>query len=327
MDEKRLSVALCTYNGEQYLQEQLDSIASQTRLPDELVVCDDASTDKTTKIVASFQSKVSFPVRLYLNQENLGLWINRGKAIEYCTGDIIVFCDQDDVCKLNRMEIILSAFSENIEAGYVFSDADLVNENLQSLGATLWKAQQLKHLIKEYKCYSNQARILLKQNLAWGATLAIRSCLKNFVLPISPFYYMDDSWIALIASCAGYYGIPLSASLIYYRQHQTQLAGGLNTLSQKLKRARSPKDIEIFKRQIKGLMDAKNHLLTIQNMLHKDTSTELKLIQEKAEHFSQRVLIRSSTNFPLKLKATISEVLTGKYHRFSNVWYSIAFPM
>jgi len=324
MDKQRVSIAMCTYNGTRYIQEQLDSIATQTRLPDELVVCDDRSSDSTIEILKAFMSKVSFPVHLYVNEENLGLCKNREKTISLCTGDIIVLSDWDDVWKPDKIEKILVVFAENLEAGYVFSNAELVDESLIPLGTTLWESKGFNSLLEEYSHPDNQVRILLKQNLVWGATLAFRSSIKNIVLPISPFYYMEDAWIALLASCAGFYGIPLSDSLLYYRQHPTQLAGGTNTLSQKFKRAQNPKDTEFFEIMVQGLLDAKNRLFLMQNTLDKDISLELNLIQEKADHFSKRVFIRSSRNLISKVKAMAPEILTSKYHRFSNSWQSVA---
>lgn len=323
MDKPYVSIAMCTYNATQYLQEQLDSIATQSQLPDELVICDDRSSDNTIEIIKSFTAKVSFPIRLYINEENLGLCKNREKAISLCTGDIIILSDWDDVWKPNKIERLVAAFAENLEAGYVFSDAELVDESLKPLGDTLWESRKINRVIKQYRNHNLQARVLLKQNLVWGATLAFRSSIKNLVIPISPFYYLEDAWIALLASCAGFYGVPLSDSLLYYRQRAAQTVGGKNTLDQKFKRASNPQDVEIFKRQVQGLVDAKTRLLLIQSSLNKDISQELNQIQEKAEHFSKRVSIRSSSNFAFKVKDIGSEVLTGKYHRFSNSWQSV----
>jgi len=323
MEKKYVSIAMCTYNGTQYIQEQLDSIAAQTRLPDELVICDDISNDNTIDIIKSFADKSQFPIRLYINDENLKLCKNREKVISLCTGEFIILSDWDDVWKPHKIEKILTAFLENPEAGYVFSDAELVDENMKPLGPTLWKSRKFDSLIQTYKNPDDQARVLLKQNLVWGATLALRASIRDIVIPLSPFYYLEDAWIALLASCSGFYGVPISDSLLYYRQHSSQTAGGKNTLDQKLKRAKNAQDVDVFKKQVQGLVDAKERLLLMQNTLNKDLSQELSLIQEKAEHFSKRVSIRSSNNFFIKVKDAGSEALTGKYHRFSNSWQSV----
>jgi len=110
MSKQFLSVAMCTYNGEQYLQEQLDSIIAQTRLPNEVVVCDDGSTDATLQILDEFQETAPFPVRIYRNGTRLGPTKNFEKAIKLCSGNVIALSDQDDVWmphKLERLEEVL----------------------------------------------------------------------------------------------------------------------------------------------------------------------------------------------------------------------------
>ena len=92
-----ISIALATYNGERYIEKQLDSIAQQTRLPNELIIFDDASNDTTADIIRNFSQNVPFLVRLDINQERLGSTRNFEKAIRVCNSDIIFLCDQDDV--------------------------------------------------------------------------------------------------------------------------------------------------------------------------------------------------------------------------------------
>src|SRR5579862_5382051 len=93
----RVSIALCTFNGEQFLGEQLASLARQTRLPDELIVCDDGSQDGMLPLVERFARRVQFPVQLSINSRRLGVTANFARAISECTGDLICPCDQDDV--------------------------------------------------------------------------------------------------------------------------------------------------------------------------------------------------------------------------------------
>ena len=97
MATPRLSIAMCTYNGARFLSEQLESIAVQTRLPDELIVCDDRSTDGSVEIIRNFALHAPFEIRLEINTNNLGSTKNFEKAIGLCKGEIIALADQDDV--------------------------------------------------------------------------------------------------------------------------------------------------------------------------------------------------------------------------------------
>lgn len=107
--ESSVSIAMATYEGEKYLQEQLDSLATQTLLPCELVVTDDGSTDQTLAIVENFARTAPFPVRIYQNEERLGFGDNFIKAASLCTGDIIAFCDQDDRWLEQKIQICVEA--------------------------------------------------------------------------------------------------------------------------------------------------------------------------------------------------------------------------
>ena len=99
---------MCTYNGEPFISKQLESIASQTVLPDEVVICDDGSTDDTIMLVERFSSHVGFEVRLYENPTNLGFIGNFSKAMSLCSGDTIFLADQDDVWLDRKIEVYLN---------------------------------------------------------------------------------------------------------------------------------------------------------------------------------------------------------------------------
>ena len=87
-----ISIAMCTYNGSRFLGEQLKSLAEQTMLPSELIICDDASTDATSAIVKGFADEAPFPVRLIRNEVTLGSTKNFEKAICLCAGEAIALC-------------------------------------------------------------------------------------------------------------------------------------------------------------------------------------------------------------------------------------------
>ena len=105
MNKTAISVAMATYNGGRFLQEQLGSLARQTLLPFELVVCDDGSTDGTLDLLLRFQAGAPFPVRIHSNETRLGAGFNFLSALGRCTGDLVAFCDQDDIWKEQKLSV------------------------------------------------------------------------------------------------------------------------------------------------------------------------------------------------------------------------------
>jgi len=103
MSDPLISVAMCTYNGARYVREQLESIVRQTAAPDEVVICDDASTDRTAQIVEIFLAHSAMRVRLIRNTGTLGCTGNFQRAIRLCRGDIIVLADQYDIWKPEKV--------------------------------------------------------------------------------------------------------------------------------------------------------------------------------------------------------------------------------
>ena len=136
---QRISVALRTYNGERFLSRQLASMQQQTRLPDELVICDDCSTDHTVEILQDFAASAGFPVRLTRNQSNLGFVANFERAIQLCQGDLIALSDQVDIWDSTRLQRSEQEFLEHPEVGLVFSDADIIDDQDQPTGTHLWQ--------------------------------------------------------------------------------------------------------------------------------------------------------------------------------------------
>jgi glycosyltransferase involved in cell wall biosynthesis len=222
----KISIALCTYNGERYLLEQLKSIASQTLKPDELIVSDDKSADKTLDILYLFKEICLFPMYIYENESKLGTMRNFEKIIQLCEGEIIVLSDQDDIWKPDKLEKISAEFEKSPDIGYVFSDAELVDEQLTHIQRRLWKSLGFQGVRYRQFVRGDQFSCLFRRNIVTGATMAFRSSLKNLILPFPlDTAWLHDGWIAIIASSAGMYGRPLPEPLVLYRQHSGQQIG------------------------------------------------------------------------------------------------------
>src|ERR1700733_1526664 len=228
--QNRISVALCTYNGERFLSQQLASIAKQTRLPDELVVCDDRSMDQTVAMVREFAASVSFPVKIVQNSATLGSTRNFEQAILLCEGDLIALSDQDDIWYPNRLQRSEQEFLAHPQAGLVFSDADLIDEEDRPLGKTLW--QRLGFVGKLNRdLLAGQLVVLAKHRFVTGATVMFRADLCNRFFPIAQGW-IHDEWISLITAAFSDLR-PIDQPLIRYRIHSSQQVGFQNKLEQR----------------------------------------------------------------------------------------------
>lgn len=127
----RISIAMTTYNGARYLNDQLDSFSVQTKLPDELVVCDDKSSDNTINILDDFKRTAPFDVKIICNEENIGYTKNFQKALSLCSGDLIFLSDQDDVWLSDKVEIMSSYFNENRDIYVLLADMIIVDRDLK----------------------------------------------------------------------------------------------------------------------------------------------------------------------------------------------------
>ncbi|HEX5257603.1 MAG TPA: glycosyltransferase [Sphingomicrobium sp.] len=107
-----VSVAMATYNGAKYIREQLDDLAGQTRLPAELVICDDGSSDDTLAIVEEFAAAAPFPVHIHRNPERLGYRANFIKCAGLCRSDLVGFCDQDDRWHARKIDVMARVFED-----------------------------------------------------------------------------------------------------------------------------------------------------------------------------------------------------------------------
>jgi glycosyltransferase involved in cell wall biosynthesis len=312
-----ISLAMCTYDGAKYLQEQLTSIMTQTRLPDELVVCDDGSTDTTLDILDKFFKNAPFEVKVYHNKKRLGPTKNFEKAISLCKGDIIFLSDQDDVWLPHKLATIVELFLKRPDVGYIFSNALVVDEKLFPLGYTMWGSVLFTtHQRRSFK-NGYQLEILLKYNVVTGATMAFRKNIKDLILPI-PDVWVHDEWIALLSSALEIKGDFIEDSLIKYRQHFAQLIGGRKLkLGEQLERAINTKS-EFYQTWIKGFENMLNRLL----ILSKPSKKTRKLFEDKIIHLQARHWMHNRSRRK-RYSRIVKELISGRYHHFSNGWKSV----
>ena len=318
-DGAKFSVAMCTYNGAPFVAEQLASIATQTRLPDELVVCDDRSTDATVECVRDFARNAPFPVRLVENEQNLGSTKNFGRAFELCEGDIIAFADQDDVWlpeKLRRLEDVLSN-----DTALAFTDGEVVEESLRPRGQRVWQTIRFGEAEQRLFREGRGFEVLLDHNVVTGAAMAIKAEFRDLILPIPNDLVHDgipvlhDWWAALLVTAVAKVDF-ISEPLFKYRQHPTQQLGIMSKyegndepLTTRIRSSASRRNT--FSTEIKYLRAIRERLSSV-----KAVRVPLSDLEARLTHFETRAAMPEPRL--QRIAPVLRELLARRYHTYSN---------
>lgn len=198
---EKISIAMATYNGALHLDEQLDSFTRQTRLPDELVICDDQSTDETIGLLNRFQKTAPFQVRIWKNEERLGYTKNFERALGLCSGDLLFLSDQDDIWLPSKIEIVCTAFENGNFV--VISDCRLYHACIQEERSLLDQISSVG--------LSDAHHVL-------GCCTALRRSFLEFLRPHPGQYFSHDEWIHEVAGALGVRKV-LPECLQLYRRH------------------------------------------------------------------------------------------------------------
>ena len=323
----KISVAMCTYNGAEFLPAQLESIFAQTRLPDEIVICDDGSTDETPQILSKFAGESTIPILLNSNKQNLGSVKNFEQAISLCTGDVIALCDQDDVWRREKLELIEQTFRQTPAVGLVFSDAEIVDEELNSLNRRMWRQVGFGRRKRRLVHTGRALEVLITGWIVTGATMSFRSEFTKLCLPIPDDIAMiHDGWIALtIAAVAEVAAI--AQPLIEYRQHRRQQIGARTPAKNSAVQLGRIKALETAYRRRNSNADMHKILTTFRErmLIHKnsyDIRKALSFIADYSFHLNVRAnLPRNRLN---RLPRILRELVTLRYHEYANGFKSAA---
>jgi glycosyltransferase involved in cell wall biosynthesis len=199
---------------------------------DQIIVCDDLSTDTTFSILKEYKKKHPLLFTIIKNEESLGTIKNFEKAISLTSGDLIFLSDQDDVWHVNKVETMLSFYEQNKACKLLFSDGDLIDETGTYLNSTLWEkwgfdaSTQKKWENNNYVFFE----LLENRNRITGATVCLHKSLKE-CLPIFGFtFFYHDAYLGINAAAQnGLFFI--STPLIKYRIHNNQQVGVSNNLT------------------------------------------------------------------------------------------------
>lgn len=225
----RVSVVLATFNGTQFLPDQLRSLFRQTRPPDEIVIIDDSSSDATVELVRSMIGASSIPVEFVPRTDHHGTWITFEEGLRRATGDILVVCDQDDVWMPRKLEVLVERLDERPDALMAFSDARLIDAHGTIIGRSRWRVAGFAPRNVQLVSLDPFGQLLSHQAVS-GCTMAVRSELVPALLPFPADVHpglprmMYDRWMSLMAAAAGPV-VTVPERLVDYRIHPAQQIG------------------------------------------------------------------------------------------------------
>lgn len=181
-DNLKLSVVMATYNGEKYICNQIDSILKQTLPIDEIIICDDGSTDSTLEIIKEYEIKYPF-IKLYINKISLGPNGNFKKAFSYASGDLMLPCDQDDIWYPNKVELLYNSLSDEYDLVYgqdkILTETDEYDDiwYIPSIDVAIYKNR-----LKGHTCMFRKRLIELYQHsgsMSWDYVLSMYVCISG----------------------------------------------------------------------------------------------------------------------------------------------------
>lgn len=261
-----VAIVMATYNGEKYVGQQINSILASTYQDFELFIYDDGSKDDTVSILREYEKVNSDKVHVFQNERNRGVNLNFLMAMGRTTMDYIMFCDQDDVWKPNKIAITLKRI-RHMEAQFgkemplaVFTDASIVDKDLKEIHSSFFNSNHLDPR-------KTDLAHLLMENKLIGCTVMVNASLRK-ILQSNNYpekSKLHDWWIALIAASFGRIGY-VNESTLLYRQHENNVVGGAAFGSYVKKRIatlnRQREAIRVLQRQAEEFLLLYEDLLT-----------------------------------------------------------------
>lgn len=281
----KISVAIATYNGEKYIEEQLQSILQQTRAVDEVILTDDRSTDRTVTIVEEFIKRNELSGRwiISVNPTNLGFGENFRKAINLTTGDYIFPCDQDDIWVPDRIEKMTAVMEKNPDIALLntkytpFHDG----ENIKKANSSELEAVPERIALNKYTRFLRSL----------GCLMCVR---KSFYDEVKENWYEGWAHDEFLWSMAMLYGrcYQWNYSSIWRRFHQKQVSGHMG--HSKEKRIRYLSDVQKSSEFLLQLAEKINTPKSVQNLYKKNVVAHqyrLELIRDKKLFRAFRLLL------------------------------------
>lgn len=309
-----ISVAMCTYNGVEYIVEQLESLAAQTLRPNHIVVSDDGSTDGTIALLKQTWERLSehsaelrkVTLTILVNKTSLGVTKNFEQAIAATSTPFIFLSDQDDLWFPTRLENETEHLKSG--AGFVFGDAQLINSRGEPLGHSLFEALALKPS-ERTGISAHPVDVLIKRNIVTGATVAFARAVFEEAAPF-PSGWVHDEWLAMVAALMGE-KFAVAESLIGYRQHASnQIGVKKNTVGTRMAKLRgegAERNARLLTR-ISSLAERAPELGANQSAM-KLIASSLNLQEARSSYPRNRAI---------RWIPVLGQMFTGRYFRVSN---------
>lgn len=305
-------VAMTTFNGARYVEEQLLSIAGQTRRAIQVVVSDDCSTDDTRQIVRRVGPETAPDFVLLDATERLGPVRNFERALRAMDTDIAFLCDQDDVWNTAKVSAVMSRFEADPDVGGVFTEGTIVSDDPALDDRSLWALAGFSPREQD-RWAADPLGVLLRRNVVTGATLALRTSLLSRFLPLPGDGWHDLSLAVLLVAISKVEALPVP--LIGYRIHESNTAG----LPSGTRRSR----VVDRATQLQNLDHQADHWTDLRDRLAKlgtDTAV-LARVEAKIEHLRTRRGLPASRH--ARVRPVVREALSGGYRSYANGHWSV----
>lgn len=267
---KVISVVLSSYNGEKFITEQLESILNQTVKADEVIICDDRSTDNTQSVVRSFiENHDCKGWQFYVNEKNVGYCLNFYGAINKAKGDIIFLSDQDDIWEKEKIETMLRVMNENPDIYSLASRYSVCDENGKEI-----ENSKITYLGDKFDDSIEYLSVnsFIGCSYVRGFSMCFRSKIKEYLKPIDLKSMLSHDWyINMLAAILSKSAV-LNTKLCKYRYHHN------NTSLSVLDRKTLIGNFDTRKRGLFESIEAHEYLLSLNMLSDSDIKAFKKMI-------------------------------------------------
>ncbi|OIN61269.1 glycosyl transferase family 2 [Arsenicibacter rosenii] len=298
----------------------------QTLLPNEVVICDDGSTDGTIDLLYQYKATAPFEVHIFRNPVQLGFNKNFEQVLGRCTRDLVFICDQDDYWMPEKLEVMAAFMAENPDAQIAFNNAFVADDELNNLHELFWLRVRFDEEAQQQWKNGEAMEVLLDGPRMMGCATVIRHGFIPKLIPIPTDIpkYIYDGCISLVG--AAYDAIRfVDKPLQLYRTHNSQQIGvraapvpPRTRLRDRFTRPRAEKlEPLVFKRM---------QMEKIRQFLAgrvPENSPAMQQLTRKLAHYTMRSTL--STNRLQRIYPVLRDLQRGLYHRYADAatdWYS-----